>query len=571
MASTILIFFVALLAGMESVLDAWEFHQPILAATLIGIVTGHPVEGLMLGGQLQLITLGWMNVGAAMAPDTALAAVASAILVTGPAHLSVAEGIAIAIPLAIAGQVLTIFVRTLLVSFSHMADAFAKQGRSRPIEILHFTGLLIQGLRVAIPAMLILALPAQAITNAINSIPTVITGGLQVAGGFIVIVGYAMVVNMMASPSLWPFLFLGFALSALSDLNLAAMGIIGAALALIMTQLTRYHSMPSAKTDEELLEEQADAVDTHLLTKKDQIMTFLRQGFILASFNYERMQNMGVAYIMMPTLRRLYPNNRAEMAAGLVRQLEFFNTHPYLASPIIGVTMAMEEQRAKGAPIDDATISSVKVGMMGPVAGVGDPLFWGTLRPVLGALAASFAIQGSMIGPIIFFFGWNIIRLATLWYGQKFGYEQGTNIASNLGDGLMQKVTQGASTMGMFMMGVLVPRWTTMNFPLVISKITNDPKKVIDVEKINGQIANHSLSGQDILNVSHQLMDGKVFNHFQITTLGDLFNQLIPGLMPLAALFAVLWLLRKNISPILIIFAIFVIGIAGFALGIFGV
>ncbi len=135
----------------------------------------------------------------------------------------------------------------------------------------------------------------------------------------------------------------------------------------------------------------------------------------------------------------------------------------------------------------------------------------------------------------------------------------------------MQKVTQGASTMGMFMMGVLVPRWTTMNFPLVISKITNDPKKVIDVEKINEQIANHSLSGQDILNVSRQLMDGKVFNHFQITTLGDLFNQLIPGLMPLAALFAVLWLLRKNISPILIIFGIFVIGIAGFALGIFGV
>ncbi|KRN33445.1 mannose/fructose/sorbose family PTS transporter subunit IIC [Weissella halotolerans] len=571
MASTILIFFVALLAGMESVLDAWEFHQPILAATLIGIVTGHPVEGLMLGGQLQLITLGWMNVGAAMAPDTALASVASAILVTGPAHLSVAEGIAIAIPLAIAGQVLTIFVRTLLVSFSHMADAFAKQGRSRPIEILHFTGLLIQGLRVAIPAMLILALPAQAIINAINSIPTVITGGLQVAGGFIVIVGYAMVVNMMASPSLWPFLFLGFALSALTDLNLAAMGIIGAALALIMTQLTRYDRMPSAQTDEALLEEEADAVDTHLLTKKDQIMTFLRQGFILASFNYERMQNMGVAYIMMPTLRRLYPNNRAEMAAGLVRQLEFFNTHPYLASPIIGVTMAMEEQRAKGAPIDDATISSVKVGMMGPVAGVGDPLFWGTLRPVLGALAASFAIQGSLIGPIIFFFGWNIIRLATLWYGQKFGYEQGTNIASNLGDGLMQKVTQGASTMGMFMMGVLVPRWTTMNFPLVISKITNDPKKVIDVEKINEQIANHSLSGQDILNVSRQLMDGKVFNHFQITTLGNLFNQLIPGLMPLAALFAVLWLLRKNISPILIIFGIFVIGIAGFALGIFGV
>lgn len=570
MLSTILIFIIAFLAGMGSVLDSWQMHQPILAATLIGIAFGHPVEGLMLGGSLQLITLGWMNVGAAMAPDTALASIASAILVTGPTQLSVSEGIAIAIPLAVAGQVLTIFLRTLLVSFAHMADNYAKQGKSKQIELLHYIGLGLQGLRVAVPAMLILALPAQVVTNAIASIPPVITGGLQVAGGFIVIVGYAMVVNMMASKSLWPFLFLGFALSALTELNLTAMGIIGASLALIMTQLTRYPADESSVDSDPELKQAAGNV-TSLLTRKDQRQTFLRQGLLLGSFNYERMQNMGFAYIMIPTLKRLYHDQPEEFAQALRRHLEFFNTQPYLAAPIVGVSMAMEEQRARGAEIDDATISSVKVGMMGPVAGVGDPLFWGTLRPVIGALAASFAAQGSMIGPILFFVTWNVIRLATLWYGQKIGYEQGTNIGQNLAGGLMQRVTQAASTMGMFMMGVLVPRWTTMNFPLVISQLKTDTNQWIDFTGIQEKLFNGTLQGSDILDISHQLMSGKVFDTEKVTTLGDLFNQLIPGLMPMVALFIVLWLLRKHVSPIVIIFGIFIIGILGFALGIFGI
>lgn len=569
MLSTIMIFIIALLAGMESVLDSWQFHQPILAATLIGIAFGHPIEGLMLGGSLQLITLGWMNVGAAMAPDTALASIASAILVTGPTQLSVSEGIAIAIPLAVAGQVLTIFLRTLLVSFAHMADNYAKQGKAKAIEALHFIGLGLQGLRVAIPAMLILALPAEAVTNAIQSIPPVITGGLQVAGGFIVIVGYAMVVNMMASKTLWPFLFLGFALSALTELNLTAMGIIGAVLALIMTQLTHYDSQDMSTDDDPQLAGQNGPVS--LLTRKDQRQTFLRQGFLLGSFNYERMQNMGFAYIMMPTLKRLYADKPVEYAQALRRHLEFFNTQPYLAAPIVGVSMAMEEQRAQGAEIDDATISSVKVGMMGPVAGVGDPLFWGTLRPVIGALAASFAAQGSMIGPILFFVAWNVIRLATLWYGQKVGYEQGTNIGRNLAGGLMQRVTQGASTMGMFMMGVLVPRWTTMNFPLIISTIKTDANQFINFDGIQAKMAEGTLNGSDVLDIANQMMSGKVFDAEKVTTLGDLFNQLIPGLMPMIALFIVLALLRKRVSPITIIFGIFAIGILGFALGIFGI
>lgn len=529
--SIILVFVVALLAGMGSVLDAWQFHQPLVASTLIGVAMGRPIEGIMLGGSLQMITMGWMNIGAAMAPDAALAAIVSAILVTGPAGVSVREGIALAIPLAVAGQVLTIFVRTATVVIAHLADEAARKAKFRTIEYLHFGALLLQGLRVAIPAMLILSIPSTAVVAGLNAIPTVITEGLQIAGGFVVVVGYAMVINMMAADSLWPFFFLGFVLAAVTVLNLIAMGIIGVSLALIYIRL-RGKKTVDVTTQQSTF----DTSSWKRLTKKDQRSIFYRLGFLLASFNYERMQNIGFGYIMIPAIRRLYPDDKVEQAAAMQRHLEFFNTHPYMAAPIVGVTMALEEERANGAEVDNAAISGVKVGMLGPLAGVGDPVFWGTLRPILGALAASFAANGSWIGPILFFVVWNVMRLLVLWYGEQIGYQQGKNITQNLAGGIMQDVTLGASVLGMFIMGVLVPRWTTIYFPLVVSRVKNPD------------------TGKTVTTTLDQIVNG----------------QLLSGLAALLLTMGVLWLLKRRVNPLAIIFGLFVIGIIGRMLGILG-
>ena len=116
----------------------------------------------------------------------------------------------------------------------------------------------------------------------------------------------------------------------------------------------------------------------------------------------------GFCFSMVPVIRRLYPENNDDRKQAIKRHLEFFNTHPYVAAPVLGVTMAMEEQRANGAPIDDGAINGIKVGLMGPLAGVGDPIFWGTVRPVFAALGAGIAMSGSLLGPILFFvlFNW---------------------------------------------------------------------------------------------------------------------------------------------------------------------
>lgn len=237
----ILIVIVAFLAGIEGILDEFHFHQPIIACTLIGLVTGEVVPCLILGGSLQLIALGWANIGAAVAPDAALASVASAIILVlgGQGEAGVSSAIAIAVPLAVAGLLLTIIARTIATGIVHIMDAAAKEGNFRKIEIWHVIAICMQGLRIAIPAALIVAIGAGPVRNALEAMPGWLTDGLAVGGGMVVAVGYAMVINMMATKEVWPFFAIGFVLATIPSITLVGLGGIGVALALIYIALTK--------------------------------------------------------------------------------------------------------------------------------------------------------------------------------------------------------------------------------------------------------------------------------------------------------------------------------------------
>lgn len=235
----ILVIVVAFLAGMEGILDEWEFHQPLVACTLIGLVTGHLSLGIMLGGQLQMIAMGWANIGAAVAPDAALAAVASAIILIkggqGTAGIGTATGIAI--PLAVAGLFLTMLVRTISTAIVHIMDGYAEKGNWRMINVWQWIAVCLQGLRIAIPAAAMLAVPTSAVRSTLSAMPDWLTQGMTIGGGMVVAVGYAMVINMMASREVWPFFAIGFALAGVKDLTLIALGAIGLALALMYLAL----------------------------------------------------------------------------------------------------------------------------------------------------------------------------------------------------------------------------------------------------------------------------------------------------------------------------------------------
>jgi PTS system mannose-specific IID component len=296
------------------------------------------------------------------------------------------------------------------------------------------------------------------------------------------------------------------------------------------------------------------------LTKADRFKAFLRSYFLLASFNYERMQNGGVAYTLIPAIKKLY-QTKEDRAAALKRHLEFFNTHPYVAAPIMGVTLALEEEKANGTDIEDAAIQGVKIGMMGPLAGIGDPVFWFTVRPILGALGASLAQAGNIAGPLIFFIGWNLIRMAFLWYTQELGYKAGSEITKDMSGGILKDITKGASILGMFILAVLVERWVSIVFTV------NLPGKVLSkgayIEWPKGNV-----SGDQLKTILGQVNDKLSFDKIQVDTLQKQLDSLIPGLMGLLLTFACMWLLKKKVSPITIIIGLFVVGIIASFFGI---
>ncbi|MDT6276533.1 PTS system mannose/fructose/sorbose family transporter subunit IID [Enterococcus faecium] len=296
------------------------------------------------------------------------------------------------------------------------------------------------------------------------------------------------------------------------------------------------------------------------LSKKDRLAVAWRSTFIQGSWNYERMQNGGWAFSMIPAIKKLY-KTKEERSAALKRHLEFFNTHPYIASPILGVTLALEEERANGAPVDDVAIQGVKVGMMGPLAGVGDPVFWFTVRPMLGALGASLAMGGNILGPIIFFLGWNIIRWAFMWYTQEFGYKVGSKITDDLSGGLLQDVTKGASILGMFVLAALVQRWVSIKFLPVVSTVKLDKGAYIEWDKLPS-------GGEGIKSAFEQVNNGLALSPEKVTTLQDNLDQLIPGLAALGLTLLCMWLLKKKVSPIVIILGLFVVGVVGHVIGL---
>lgn len=268
------------------------------------------------------------------------------------------------------------------------------------------------------------------------------------------------------------------------------------------------------------------------LTKRDIFQTFIFENFQQASYNFERIHGLAFCVDMIPTIRRVY-KTKEERADALKRHMVFFNVTPAVCGPIVGVSMALEQGKAQGEDIDAGTINSFKVGLMGPLAGVGDPIMWGTLRPILAALGASLALKGSWLGPILFFTIWNIVRLAIKWYGLQLGLQRGLALVKDISGNILQKLTEGATVMGLFVMGVLVTKWTTINVPVVVSK-TKTPGT------------------------------GKLVT----TTVQNILDQLCPGLLALGLTLLMMYLLRKKVNPIILIFALFGVGILGYGLGI---
>lgn len=264
-----------------------------------------------------------------------------------------------------------------------------------------------------------------------------------------------------------------------------------------------------------------------VVTKRDLVKVFFRTFLLQLSWNYERMQGLGYCYCVLPLLKKIYKNKPEALKRAVKRNLEFFNTNSYMANPIISTTIAMEERLAQDEGMDESAISSIKVSLMGPLAGIGDSLFWFTLIPICAGIGVSLATNGSLLGPLAFLLVYNVFSIAVRYIGTIKGYELGANFLDKLSGGIMQRISEAATIVGLMVLGVMSA--TMIDVPLVITIGSGDSAK----------------------------------------TLTEILDTIMPNLLPLLLTLLVYKLMKKGVSTTKILFGVIIFSIIGSYVGIF--
>lgn len=211
--------------------------------------------------------------------------------------------------------------------------------------------------------------------------------------------------------------------------------------------------------------------ETKKLNKKDLHRLFLRSLTIMGSWNYERQMNMGYMYGMSSVLDKLYEDDPEEKEKAYHRHMEFFNCTPQMASFLMGITASMEEQHANNKDeFDPHSISLLKTTLMGPLSGIGDSFYQGTLRVITFGIGLAFAQQGNILGPILAVILFAIPSLYMAYKGTMLGYQGGNKYLAKISDeGLMDRVMDGANRIGLMVVGGMIASMVNITTPLVFN------------------------------------------------------------------------------------------------------
>lgn len=511
----ILITLVALFGHLEDFLGTTLLSRPLVLGPLVGLVLGDVNQGVIIGATLELIFMGNIKVGAAIPPDV----ITGGVLGTAFAIMSgkgPAVALALAVPISILAELVLSGLFVLRPVFNKKFNQYAEEGSFRKIERLHIFSGLLKPMLMGLLTFLSLQLGSGVIKSFLDTIPEWVHSGLQVAGNMLPALGFALLMNLMFNKKVAPYFFLGFILSAYLKLPMIAIGGLGVIIALIVTSITHKESEDNSEPAAEPL-----IKDGKLVAKTDIRRLFFRSMALEANFNFETWQNTGFAYSIIPVLKKLYPDKEA-MSLALKRHLQFFNTAPHGSTLIIGMTAAMEEQNSRDQNFDPESINAVKLGLMGPLAGVFDSLFWGTLKVIAAGVGTSLALSGNILGPTLFLIIFNVPHLLLRYNLTFIGYNQGNRFLQQLSkSNVMDKLTFGASILGLMVVGAMPALLMSLNTPLLIGS-TDNPVRV-----------------QDIL------------------------NQIVPNSLALGLTFLIYFMLKRNVKATYLLIGLLLSGFIG--------
>lgn len=250
----------------------------------------------------------------------------------------------------------------------------------------------------------------------------------------------------------------------------------------------------------------------------------------LSSMSFQWLAAFGFADSMSPVIKELYGGNKAEEIAAMKRHAAFYNTEPQLGSVVNGIVCSLEEERVNGAEIDDEIINGFKLGLMGPLAGIGDAMVPGMLVPLLLSIAIGLSEGGNPLGPIFYIISFITLVTAANYYLFFKGYELGTKSIGFIVGEAAQRIRESFNLLGAIVVGGVGASYISISTPLVIATGNADSNVVVN----------------------------------------QVLNGIYPSLLPLLAVLFCWWLMaKKNISALKVMGILVIIAILGVATGFF--
>jgi len=222
-----------------------------------------------------------------------------------------------------------------------------------------------------------------------------------------------------------------------------------------------------------------------LLSKKDLVNSYKYwMRFALSGQNMERMEGPGFAGMIARVAHKLYPNDLEKQKELVKRHTTFYNTQPMVGTVVNGIVLGMEEKKALGEDVPDELIQTTKTALMGPLAGIGDSLFIGTLIPILLSIGLGLVGEnGSMAGPIFYLVSWCAIMFVFSWVTFKYGYKLGADAIKLISEnGIKDKVVRFASIVGLVVTGCVTAQYVKfgITWQYVSGEMTKGVQSVID-------------------------------------------------------------------------------------------
>lgn len=428
----------------------WMFSRPIFAGPLLGLVMGDLNTGLLVGASVELMYMGVLPIGGSVPPNAQIAGMIGTVFAIMSGG-KVEVGIALALPIGILAQFLIMLAWNCNILLMHRADEHLRNGNTKGVERTHLFGLVIFFFVFFVSTFLAVYYGSEWVSALVKSLPQWFMDGLRAASGILPAVGMAMLLKMMNLKKYWPFFSLGFLFAVYLKMDVLAISLLGLSVAAAIHTFSRQTASASSPVSEG-----ANSSSGGLLTPKELRATFVRSFFGMTSINYERFCSLGFCYAMIPALKKLYPDVQQYKEA-LARHNEFFNCHPYTGNAVLGVSLALEEQRAMGKPITAEVISSTKAALMGPLSGIGDSIFKATFMTIFAALGAGLALDGNIMGPFVFLIPNVILNVGSRWYFIKYGHKLGTSLVIKMKQSnLLENFVQNATIVGLMVVGAMI-------------------------------------------------------------------------------------------------------------------